>query len=231
MNRKRQSLNGWFDGFCPSNGIAENLERAANNKLVEFNNTREDLESLKNGKLQQDWENEQKQVKLLEAKVLTLQKQLKQEKAISKALGLGAWCNGAVARRKRAEITLNTIIANTNKIKGEIETLKKQQTEGLNEARKTHAQRQKEIADLSAEINRVKKKIQDYKTQRDNLKKEAVAKELQQKENELKNEKNKLSKTRLARTVKENGFFLLGVGAVLGVVVYMGKSKKKKNKK
>lgn len=228
MYREKSSLNGWFDGFCPSNGIADGLERQANNKRVEFNNTKKDLERLKNGKLQQDWENEKKQVRILEAKVLKLQRDLKQEIAISKALGLGAWCNGAVARRNRAQHNLNNIIADINRVRGEIKILKKQQTEGLNEARKTHAQKQKEIADLSAEINRVKKKIQDYKVKRDNLKKEAVEKELKNKEKELQQEQGKLSKTRLARSIKENGFFLLGIGAVLGVVVYMGKSKKKK---
>lgn len=161
-------LNGWFDGFCPSNGIADRLNRQAKGVWGQKSEWDKKYKALKNGKQAAEWESLKQEVRRLEDEIKTEQQQLAQETGIADALGLGAWCNGAVSKRKKAEESLRSAEKSLGHIKGAFQTLEKQQTEGIKEANEVIAENQQKIAVIKKEIAVVKQKIANYKAERDN---------------------------------------------------------------
>ncbi|WP_299840511.1 hypothetical protein, partial [uncultured Tenacibaculum sp.] len=77
------TLNGWFDGFCPSNGIADDLNRKAKGIWAQHKHAESRIEALKNGKQAAEWENLKNEVRKLDDELKELNRELETEKAIA----------------------------------------------------------------------------------------------------------------------------------------------------
>ena len=221
---RSQSLNGWFDGFCPSKGIAENLNRKAKGVWAEQEETQKKLEALKNGAQAGEWENLKKETRRLDDVLSNLKRDLEKELAIASAIGvdmtgLGAWCNGAVSDRKKAEASLREAEKALGEVKGAIDTLSQQQTLGIKEAGSVIKANQQHIETVKAKIRAVQVKIEAFKAKRDHDTKSLAT-------GDGKSE----AKSDLIGTLKENAPLILAGAVITGVVIYKV-SKKSKPKK
>lgn len=211
------ALNGWFSGFCPSNGIADRLNNQARSVWAQKSEWDRKYNALKNGKQAAEWESLKKEVRRLEQEIKIEQQKLTQENGIADALGLGAWCNGAVSRRRKAQESLNNAQKSLGHIKGAFQTLERQQAQGIKEANKVIAENQKKIAVIKKQIVTVKKKIADYKAERDNKAKKVV--------NPTPVAVHNAKTKSVVGKLKENAPLIIGGLAVLSAVVYMNKNK------
>lgn len=220
LNARKTKGLGFY--FCPSNRIAKDNELKARTLWSVHNVHLRELESLKKGEAQKELQEAKKTTRKLNKKLLTLIEDLKKEKEIANALGLGAWCNGAVARRKRAENDVANATLQIGKIKGEIEVLRSGQTTGLDVEKKTQKTIRKEIKEKEQEIADVKAKIQEYKDKRD-----------RQKQKDILN-KEKTAVTKSLKTagfgIKNNKMLLLGMVVAGATLIYYGTSEKKEIK-
>ncbi|MFL0063726.1 hypothetical protein [Tenacibaculum maritimum] len=216
-------LNGWFSGFCPSNGIADSLNRKSHGVWSQAAETKKKLEALKNGAQAAEWESLKKRVRTLNDELKNLNIDLEREKSIAAAIGvdttgLGAWCNGAVSRRKKAEASLRAAEKALGEVKGAMDTLEQQQTQGIKEASVVIEQNQQKITAVKKAISSVQSKIEVYKAERDNKQKEIA---------------NTASKTAAGKSdfigkLKENAPLIIAGTAVAATVIYVVTKKKKK---
>lgn len=213
------ALGGWFDGFCPSNGIADNLNRQAQGVWAQKKEWDKKYNALKNGKQAIEWEVLKKEVRRLENEIKSEQIKLNQEKGISEALGLGAWCNGAVSKRKKAEASLRSAEKSLGEIKGAFQTLERQQTQGIREANKVIAENQQKVTAIKKEIIRIRKKIEVYKAKRDNKPKPVPTNN----PTTVHNAKT----TSMYGKLKENTPLIIGSLAIISAVVYWKSQQKK----
>ncbi|CAM1374393.1 Probable transmembrane protein of unknown function [Tenacibaculum litopenaei] len=227
IGEENPTLNGWFDGFCPSNGIADDLQRKADGIWNAYHAENRKLEALKKGKQAAEWASLKKEVARLDAEIKEHQRDLEKEKAIALAIGaditgLGAWCNGAVSRRKKAEESLRSAEQHLGKVRGALNTLNKQQTEGIKTAGELITKNKQRIEQIKGQINQIKIKIEAYKLQRDNERKQAAI---------TNQEKKEAGKTDLKEKLKENAPWIVG-GVLLATagVLYLRKEKKKTKK-
>ncbi|CAA0177273.1 conserved hypothetical protein [Tenacibaculum maritimum] len=213
-------LHGWFDGFCPSNGIADRLNNQAKGVWAQKAEWDKKYEVLKNGKQAAEWESLKKEVRRLEEEIKAEQQKLAQEEGIADALGLGAWCNGAVSRRKKAEESLRNAEKSLGHIKGAFQTLERQQTEGIKGASTVIAENEKKLLAIKKSITVVKQKIARYKAERDHKAQQAAA-------NATAAQASKARKNDLVGKLKENAPLIIGGIALLTAVVYVKKSQSK----
>lgn len=212
-------LAGWFDGFCPSNGIADDLNRKRAGVVKQTEEWQAKYDALENGTQASEWADLKQEVARLEEIVKEEKRKLGQEKGVADALGLGAWCNGAVSKRKKAETALRDAENALGQIKGAYETLENQQTEGIKEANRVIVDYKKVIETIQKETEVVKQKIAKYKAQR-----EADKIAQQSQANVDANAPKKLNMAGFAS--KENLPMLLGGVLLLGTVVYFNKKNK-----
>ena len=208
-------LYGWFDGFCPSNGIASRLNNQAKGVWAQKAEWDNKYKALQNGRQAAEWESLKKEVRRLEQAIKAEQQQLAQEEGIADALGLGAWCNGAVSKRKKAEESLRNAEKSLGHIKGAFQTLEPQQTQGIKEANAVIKANQQKLNAIKQSIVQVKQKIAKYKAERDHEKAQAA--------NATPAEVSNANKKRIAGIAKENAPLILGGLALLGAVVYLNK--------
>ncbi|MFL0091426.1 LPXTG cell wall anchor domain-containing protein [Tenacibaculum maritimum] len=224
----QETLGGWFNGFCPSNGIARRLNSQSKGVWAQHDTYKKKLESLKNGGEAAQWENLKKDVRKLDEELKELNRDLEKERAIASAIGvdmtgLGAWCNGAVSKRKKAEASLREAEKALGTVKGAMTTLKNQQTYGIKEASRVVLQNQQKIEAVKNEIKRVQDKIELYKAERENERKEVANNET---------DKNSATKSDIVGKLKENALPIIGGLALLTAgVLYMRKKKKRTVKK
>ncbi|MFL0077012.1 LPXTG cell wall anchor domain-containing protein [Tenacibaculum maritimum] len=224
----QETLGGWFNGFCPSNGIARRLNAQSKGVWAQHDTYKKKLESLKNGREAAQWENLKKEVRKLDEELKELNRDLEKERAIASAIGvdmtgLGAWCNGAVSKRKKAEASLREAEKALGTVKGAMTTLKNQQTYGIKEASRVVLQNQQKIEAVKNEIKRVQDKIELYKAERENERKEVANNET---------DKNSATKSDIVGKLKENALPIIGGLALLTAgVLYMRKKKKRTVKK
>ena len=216
-------LNGWFDSFCPSNGIADSLNKKTKSVLAEKAEWDKKYNALKNGQQASEWASLKKEIARLEQLIQKEKLALQQEQGIADALGLGAWCNGAVSRRKKAEAALRDAEKALGTIKGAYQTLEKQQTEGIARASEVIEENQKTLESLKKQIAAVKQKVADYKAKRDA---EKIAKEAQAKA-DLANAKKVNTAGFLT---KENTPWIVGGVLLTGTAIYLATKKKGKRK-
>ncbi|WP_299134581.1 hypothetical protein [uncultured Tenacibaculum sp.] len=205
-------LNGWFDGWCPSKGIAERLEGQGRTVAAQKAEWDKKYANLQKGKEALEWSDLKKEVQRLEGIIEKETLNLQKEQGIAEALGLGAWCNGAVARRKRAETFLRNIENGLGQVKGAYQTLENQQTQGIRLAGETIEKHKQAIAELKRKVGVLQQKIIVYKAKRDN---EAIS-----------NKQSDKNASILGK-VTENAPLILGVLAVGGAVYYYTNKKKK----
>lgn len=207
-------LAGWFDGLCPSNGIADDLERKARDINAQKAELDKKYKALEIGDRAAEWAELKKDIIELEDKVEKLTLELKKEQGIIDALGigLGAWCNGAVSRRRNAENALRQAEQALGQIKGAYLTLEKQQNDGIAIAGQNIVKLKETIKELEGKIVAAQQKIAVYKAERDNK----AASEAQA-------DKNHATKGKLT----ENAPLIIGGVALLGLVVYSMNNKKK----
>ncbi|SED21808.1 hypothetical protein SAMN04489761_4660 [Tenacibaculum sp. MAR_2009_124] len=211
----QNQLSGWFDSWCPSNGVADGLENQARNARAEKGQWDKKIEALKKGNRAREWADAKKKIQELETQIEKLILELQKDEGIIDALGigLGAWCNGAVARRKRAETALRDAERALGQAKGAYNTLTRQQNEGIRMAGQNIVTLKQTIKDLQGKIAAAQQKITVYKTKRDN---KAVT--------ESQEDKNVATKGKLM----ENMPLILGGLAVAGLAIYMVNNKKSK---
>ncbi len=209
-------LGGWFDGFCPSNGIANSLEGKAKNARAEKAQWDKKYNALKTGSQAKEWAELKKDIAELEDKIEKLTLELQKEEGIIDALGigLGAWCNGAVSRRKRAETALRDAERALGIIKGSYTTLQRQQNDGIRLGNQNLAKLKNTIKEKEQQIAAAKQKIAAYKAKRDN---EAASQNQE--------DKNKALKGKFM----ENAPVIAGVLGLGALAIYMAKNKKKKS--
>ena len=210
-------LNGWFSGFCPSNGIADRLNSQARGVWAQKATWDKNYNALKNGKQAAQWESLKKEVRRLEAEIKNEGLKLVQEKEIATTLGLGAFCRKAVSGRKKAEESLRSASTALGHIKGAFQTLENQQRHGISQASKVIATNKKNVEAIKNEILMVKKKIALYKAQRDNKAKEQAQSVA---------EKNTAGKQDLVGKLKENSTLIIGGLALVTAFIYMNKKRK-----
>lgn len=217
-------LGGWFDGFCPSNGIADNLNRKAKSVWAKHVNAEKKLEELKRGPQANEWQAQKAILAKLEKEIKKEQLVLNQEKAIAEALGiqgLGAWCNGAVSRRRRAEVSLRNAEKALGEAKGAFEILERQQKEGLYNVGRSITKSKKTLNVLKSKIQDIKNKVARYKSER--------IKERKQKELAAKQNVQNVSASSKLLSKKNLPFVIGGVAIATGIAVYaFGKTKNKK---
>lgn len=223
---KPVTLGGWFDGFCPSNGIADSLNKKAKGVWAQEAEYKKKLEALKNGAQAAEWESLKGEVRKLDDELKNLQRDLEKELAIASAIGvdmtgLGAWCNGAVSRRKKAEASLREAEKALGEVKGAMQTLQQQQTQGIKEASAVIKENQQKIEVIKNKIRGVQTKIEVYKAERDNEQKAIATAE----------NKKEAAKSDLMGKVKDNLPLIIAGVAVTGAIVYAVKTKKKKKSK
>ena len=218
-----RGLNGWFDGFCPSNGIADRLNNQAKGVWAEKAEWDRKMEALKNGKQAAEWESLKKEVRRLEEEIKSEQIKLNQEQGIADALGLGAWCNGAVSKRKKAEESLRSAEKSLGEIKGAFETLEEQQRGGITTANQVIASNRTKLEAIKGQIVVLREKIARYKAERDNK----VVATSTDNPISLQNAKTKS----IIGKLKENALPIAGGLALVGALVYVQMSKPKRKRK
>ncbi|WP_299833759.1 hypothetical protein [uncultured Tenacibaculum sp.] len=223
INKSPTSLNGWFDGFCPSNGIADRLNNQAKGVWAQKSEWDKKMISLKNGKQAAEWESLKKEVKRLEEEIKNEQIKLNQEKGISDALGLGAWCNGAVSKRKKAEESLRNAEKSLGQVKGAFLTLENQQRQGIKTANEVIASNRTKLEAIKGQIVVLREKIAKYKAERDN-------KVIATHNNNPISEQNAKTKSIVGK-LKENAFPIAGGLAFIGALIYVKTSKPKRKSK
>ncbi|MGG8495953.1 LPXTG cell wall anchor domain-containing protein [Tenacibaculum sp. TC6] len=208
------SLAGWFDGFCPSNGIADDLERKARDINAQKAEWDKKYKALETGARAAEWAELKKDIIELEDKVEKLTLELQKEQGIIDALGigLGAWCNGAVTRRRNAENALRQAEQALGQIKGAYLTLEKQQNEGIKIGGENIVKLKETIKELENKILAAQQKIAAYKANRDN---KTVSEDQADKNSAIKGQ------------LKENAPLIIGGIALLGLAFYVVKNKKK----
>ncbi|MDB0601343.1 hypothetical protein PL373_09315 [Tenacibaculum maritimum] len=219
-------LNGWFNGFCPSNGIADSLNRKSKGVWAQHAETKKKLEALKNGAQAAEWESLKGQVRKIGDELKNLMRDLEQEKAIASAIGvdttgLGAWCNGAVSKRKKAEASLREAEKALGEVNGAIKTLEQQQTQGIKEASVVIKENQQKIEVIKKAITAIKTKIEVYKAERDHKQKEIANT----------GSKKSAAKSDLVGKLKDNAPLIIAGVAVIGAIIYVKKSNKPKKTK
>lgn len=221
----QRGLNGWFSGFCPSNGIANAKNKQANSTIAEKKEWQNKYNSLRNGQQASEWGDLKNEVTRLEKLIQEEKITLQQEKDVADALGLGAWCNGAVSKRKRAEAALSAAQRALGIVKGSYQTLERQQKEGIKRASEVIVVNKKTLESIKQQVQVVKQKVADYKVKRDE---EKLAKEAQAAA-DLNSEKKINTASFLS---KENTPLIIGGIAIVGAVVYFtNKNKKQKRKR
>lgn len=227
IGEEKATLNGLFDGFCPSNGIAKDLERKATEIWTIHHHEKQKLAKMKNGAKAAEWASLQKELQRLDDIVKEQERILEQEKAIALAVGaditgLGAWCNEAVSRRRKAEESLRSAEQHLGKVRGEINTIHKQHTEGIRAASETMPKQKARIEKIKRNIAAVKKSVAVFKAKRDHERKQAAI---------TNQEKKEAGKTDLKEKLKENAPWIVG-GVLLATagVLYLRKEKKKTKK-
>lgn len=215
------ALAGWFSGFCPSNGIADRLNKKAKSILAEKSEWDKKYTDLENGRQAIEWADLKKEVARLEKLIQDEKLKLQQEQGIADSLGLGAWCNGAVSRRKKAEAALSAAVKALGTIKGSYQTLERQQKEGIAKASEVIESSTKTLESLIQQVQSVKQKIAEYKAQRDA---EKIAKEAQ-----IAAEANNPKKINTAGFIsKENAPLVVGGLVLVGTVLYFSNKKKER---
>ncbi len=223
LNKHPIALHGWFDGFCPSNGIADRLNNQAKGVWAQKAEWDTKMENLKNGKQAAEWESLKKEVRRLEQELKSEQIKLNQEQGIADALGLGAWCNGAVSKRKKAEESLRSAEKSLGEIKGAFETLERQQTEGIKQASQVIVENKTKVEAIKRQIVVLREKIARYKAERDHKIKIEQNASLVEKQN---------AKTQsFVGKLKENALPILGGIALVSAFVYVQRSSPKKRRK
>lgn len=224
INRSFTSgLNGWFDGFCPSNGIADRLNNQAKGVWAEKAEWDKKMQGLRNGRQAAEWESLKKEVRRLEEEIKNEQIKLNQEKGIADALGLGAWCNGAVSKRKKAEESLRSAEKSLGEVKGAFQTLENQQRQGIRTANEVIANNRTKLEAIKSQIVVLREKITRYKAERDNR----VITTPNQNSISVQNSKNKS----IIGKLKENALPIAGGLALIGAFVYVQKSTPKRKRK
>ena len=223
MNSYSLGLNGWFDGFCPSNGIADRLNNQAKGVWAQKTEWEKKMELLKNGKQAAQWESLKKEVRRLEQEIKAEQIKLNQEKGIADALGLGAWCNGAVSKRKKAEESLRSAEKSLGEIKGAFQTLENGQRQGIKKANEVITQNRKKLEGIKKELLVLREKIAKYKAERDH--KVVVS------ENTNPTLVNNAKTQSIVGKLKENALPILGGIALVSAIVYAQKSRPNKTRK
>ena len=226
QDQNTTALGGWFDGFCPSNGIADQLNNQAKGVWAQHAEYNKQLEALKNGSQAAEWENLKKEVRKLDEELKDLNRDLEKEKAIASAIGvdmsgLGAWCNGAVSKRKKAEASLREAEKALGTVKGAMTTLQNQQTQGIKEASIVITQNQEKIEKVKNEIRKVQIKIEAYKAERDNERNNLALNE---------SEKKSATKSDILGKLKENALPIIGGLALVSAGFYLIRKNKKKKR-
>ncbi len=216
-------LHGWFDGFCPSNGIADRFKNQAKGVWAQKAEWDRKMQALKNGKQAAEWESLKKEVRRLEEQIKNEQIKLNQEKGIADALGLGAWCNGAVSKRKKAEESLRDAEKSLGQVKGSFQTLENQQRQGIKTANQVIASNRTKLEAIKGQIVVLRQKIAKYKAERDNK----VVTTPNQNPIKAQNAKTKS----MVGKLKENALPIVGGLALVGAFVYIQTSKPKTKKK
>jgi len=224
VNRPQNyGLNGWFSGFCPSNGIADRLNKQAKSVLAEKTEWEKKYAALENGQQASEWVSLKEEVARLEKLIQQEKQALQQEQGIAEALGLGAFCNGAVSRRKKAEAALRDAENALGTVKGAYETLERQQKEGIARASEVIETNNQTLEALKQQVAAVKQKVANYKAQRDA---EKAAKEAQ-----AVADTNGVKKINTAGFLsKENAPLVIGVVLLSGTALYLYNQKKGKRK-
>lgn len=210
-------LNGWFSGFCSSNGIADRLNSQARGVWGQKATWDKNYNALKNGKQAAQWESLKKEVRRLEAEIKSERLKLVQEKEIATNLGLGLFCKSAISKRKKAEESLQSASTALGHIKGAFQTLENQQRQGITQANGVITTNKKNLQAIKDEIVMVKKKIAVYKAQRDNKAKEQAQSVA---------EKNKAGKQDVVGKLKENSTLIIGGIALVTALIYLNKKRK-----
>ncbi len=216
-------LNGWFDGFCPSNGIADRLNNQAKGVWAQKSEWDKKMQSLKNGKQAAEWESLKREVRRLEQEIKNEQIKLNQEKGIADALGLGAWCNGAVSKRKKAEESLRNAEKSLGQVKGAFQTLENQQRQGIKTANSVLASNRTKLEAIKGQIVVLREKIARYKAERDNK----VVTTPNQHPIKTQNARTKS----IVGKLKENAIPIVGGLALVSAVVYVHRSSPKRKRK
>lgn len=222
------ALNGWFSGFCPSNGIADRLNKQTHSALVEKKRWDSAYARLANGEEASEWADAKREILHTEKIIEEEKLKLKQEQEISIGLGLGAWCNGAVSKRKKAEASLRAAENALGTIKGSYETLKRQQTDGIKRSSEVILANNKTIESIRKQTEVVKVKIAKYKAERD-AEKVAQAKADTEAASVAAGAVKKINTAGFVS--KENLPLIAGGVLLVGVAVYLNNRKKKGKRK
>lgn len=218
------SLNGWFSGFCPSNGIADKNNKKVKTVLAEKAEWDKKYTSLENGQQASEWGDLKNEVARTQQLIDEEKRNLQQEKSIADALGLGAFCNGAVSKRKKSEKALSDAEKSLGEIKGAFEVLERQQKEGISRASEVIETNNATLQALKSEVSAVKGKITAYKAQRDA---EKIAKEQQA----LADAKDPKKISQAGFLSKENAPLVIGGLLLAGTVIYFTNKKKEAKKR
>lgn len=218
---RNNGLNGMFDSFCPSNSIASKLNKKRQSVLAEKLEWDDKFKELENGQRASEWADLKGEVQRTQLLIDSERALLDQEKAISEALGLGAWCNGAVSKRKKAEASLSDAEKSLGEIKGAFEVLERQQKEGIERASEVIDSNNEVLRVLKLELSSIKAKIENHKAQRD------AEKRAEDKQKML--EAQQVQKTgKIGFLKKENAPLIVGGVLLVGAVVYFSVKKNKK---
>lgn len=215
-----ESLGGWFSGFCPSNGIADRLNRQSRDADKQRKEFERKLENLKNAPAQHEIQQYETMKKQKEKELSRVKKELEQITQIAEVQGLGAWCNGAVKRRESAERKLKESQEQLGEAKERYNNLVNRHKNYLPRLRKIVDDIQNEINEVLSEIKKVKQRIEDKKK----------AELLKQQAEQMRINKEKLQ-AEASASVQTAGFggmsmnTLLLVGAV-ATVLFIRNSKK-----
>ncbi len=226
VNRPQNyGLNGWFSGFCPSNGIAKRLNKQTQSVLAEKTEWEKKYAALENGQQASEWASLKEEVARLEKLIQQEKQALQQEQGIADALGLGAWCNGAVSKRKKEEAALRDAENALGTVKGAYETLERQQKDGIARASEVIEASNQTLEALKQQVSGVKQKIANYKAQRDA---EKAAKEAQAANATQLVEGKKINTAGFLS--KENAPIVIGGVLLAGTALYLYNKKKEKRK-
>ncbi len=171
--------------FCPSNTIAERLEEATRDFNRRVNVLKEKQNALKNGAMQAEVDNLEKEHRRLEKVLEETQKKLLQEVDIAKALGvnigkleteilknnrraygLGIFCEDAVNRRIDAERAVHSSAVAYGEEIGKLSFARKRNEESLRQSRIAIRRVKQALAVANIHLVAVRKLIAKYKVLR-----------------------------------------------------------------
>lgn len=215
-DNRHTGLHGWFDfkWACPSNGIADGLNNQSATAEAQTKEYLAKVQTIKTGYLQSEIQTEEKLLVELDKKIVEKRTLLEQEQAKLKARGLGAFCQGAVTKRRNAERRLKEAQRLLGEAKKDVDRQTQNKKDRLTELRKLNDAKRKEIAVLDEKIAKSKQELAQLR-QAEILKKQAQEMALQ-KQTMLAEQTQKVQKASvLGGSNKTLLLGLLGVGAIV----------------